>query len=736
MMSPTPIVYEAPEYPRFFAYYGREELQAAVRPYFTLLEDDHQRGQGVGYILFALQAKDRSVQSQRPQDQPENPMQEIALGAQATSLESVSTPQPAAQWSARTMLGVRPIRDVQVSPNSRDVLFTSVEASLDKDAFISQIYRTSISSQTPPQRIGHTELSCNLPRWSPDGRWIAFIAEENKKKSLRILSADGHDIQVLVQAPKEVQNYVWSPDSRSIAFVMAEEVKTESPMCDAYDYARDKEVNRLWVVSITQPGHYRALTPPEYFVKGAGDFGSYHEEFDWSPDGREVAFTYTPGSGLNHHYVHNKVARVEVETGRLIPLDERFAFALYPRYSRDGRWLALMVRIGDTLFARELRIAVLGIATDEMRLLSSTWNNGPFFQEPSLLGWTPDSREVLLFEPSKTKFHLVALSLDGGSRTVDMGDGYYHLPALNTSGTTMGFVQQAPGVAPEAYVTNLAAFQPAQVSALNASYRTYPNGKTEVITWHSFDGTEIEGLLTYPVGYKEGSRYPLLLYIHGGPAGVFNEQYLGLPWPYPLAAFAEEGYAILRPNPRGSTGYGTAFRQANLSDWGGGDYQDIMTGVDTVIARGVADPDRLGVFGWSYGGYMTAWIITHSDRFKAASMGAGVTNLISMMGTSDLTDFMTDYLQRDYCADQDMYCQLSPITHAAKAQTPLLIQHGLNDLRIPVAQAYEFYHALRRNGQEPTLIVYPRMGHRFPEPKMTYDLLERNLQWFRKHLKP
>jgi len=213
----------------------------------------------------------------------------------------------------------------------------------------------------------------------------------------------------------------------------------------------------------------------------------------------------------------------------------------------------------------------------------------------------------------------------------------------------------------------------------------------------------------------------------------FFESYVGNRYVYPLAAFAQEGVMILRPNPRGSCGYGADFRCGNYRDWGGKDYEDIMAGVDHLIAQGMADPARLGVMGWSYGGYMTGWIITQTDRFRAASMGAGVSNLVSMSGTMDLERFIPDFFG-PFSKNQGLYETRSPLYHASSVNTPCLIQHGDSDSRVPVSQSYEFYRALKQEGKQVEFILYPGMSHHISDPLMVQDSMDRNLAWFKKHL--
>jgi len=252
----------------------------------------------------------------------------------------------------------------------------------------------------------------------------------------------------------------------------------------------------------------------------------------------------------------------------------------------------------------------------------------------------------------------------------------------------------------------------------------------EVIHWQSTDGLAIEGIVAYPLNYRSDQRYPLIVAVHGGPAGVFQRGYLGALGGYAdVAELTERGYAVLQANPRGSGGYGREFRFANYVDWGGGDYQDIMSGVDHLIARGIADPDRLGILGWSYGGFMTSWVITRTHRFKAACVGAGVTNLVSFNGTSDIPSFVPDYFSAESWDDLETYRRHSPVLNAKGVSTPTLIQHGDQDVRVPLSQGRELYNALKRQGAPVEMVIYPRQGHGPDEPRLILDVRRRAIAW-------
>jgi dipeptidyl aminopeptidase/acylaminoacyl peptidase len=313
-------------------------------------------------------------------------------------------------------------------------------------------------------------------------------------------------------------------------------------------------------------------------------------------------------------------------------------------------------------------------------------------------------------------------------------DGVYGAISLNRTATMFGFSKQTADTPAEAFVGKVQGFTPVQISRANADLSKPPLGKTEVVRWKSTDGMEIEGLLSYPVNYESGKKVPLLLVIHGGPTGVFLQSFVGGPGVYPIAAFTSRGYAVLRANPRGSSGYGKKFRYANYKDWGGGDFKDLMAGVDFVIQQGIADPNRLGVMGWSYGGFMTSWVITQTKRFKAASIGAPVTNLMSFTGTSDIPGFIPDYMGAQPWDNLEVYRTHSPMFNIRGVSTPALIQQGEADIRVPISQGYELYNALKAQGVPTRMLVLPRQPHGPNEPKMLLKAMQTNLNWFNEHL--
>jgi len=359
-----------------------------------------------------------------------------------------------------------------------------------------------------------------------------------------------------------------------------------------------------------------------------------------------------------------------------------------------------------------------------------------FGRYSELIGWAADGKSLYVAELAGTSLRLLKLPLQGEPTVLSKQPGMSMTGVhLNATRTHLGMAWETLDQPPEAYVSYAETFKPVPVSKVNDKLPEEPLRRTEVIRWKSTDGQDVEGLLTYPASYEKGKRYPFLLIIHGGPMGAFTQSFDATAASYPVAAFAARGYAILRANPRGSSGYGAKFRHANYGDWGGGDYRDLMSGVDHVISLGVADSERMGVMGWSYGGFMTSWIITQTKRFKAASVGAGVTNLMSFTGTADIPGFLPDYFGGEFWDRFDAYRTHSAMFHIKGVSTPTLIQHGERDERVPLSQGLELYNALKRQGCVTKMVIYPRTPHGIEEPRLLLDCMNRNIEWFDQYVR-
>ncbi len=635
-----------------------------------------------------------------------------------------------AAWTPELSLKVKSVGPVRVSPDGKRVAYnvTSAVMTADRSELVTQIH-VSNTSGTDDFQLTFADKTSNNPQWSPDSQWLAFNSTRNGKNNLYLLRMGGGEAEQLTETKSAVGAFAWSPDGRWIAYTMtdmpSEDEEKQTKGRDDWKWVEENvKLSRLYVLPVEKNADGKR--PARKLTAGDYNIG----ELDWSPDGKWIAYSHSKSPKADY-WTTLDVSVVDVASGEAKTLAATPAAEYQPLFSPDGKWVAMSVTDNPPRWARSVTVQLMPVGGGAPKSLPATFDS-----QPNLIGWSADGKQIYYTESRGTGSRLYALNVGSGSITeLEKGSEVFGTFDLNRGGTWFGFTAQSSVRAPEAYVTRVADFKPVQVSRANANLSLPPLGKTEVVRWKSTDGKEIEGLLTYPVGYTAGRRVPFILNVHGGPAGVFQQTFTGGRGAYPIASFASRGYAILRPNPRGSSGYGVEFRRANIKDWGGMDYQDLMTGVDHVIQMGVADPERLGVMGWSYGGYMTSWIITQTKRFKAASAGAPVTNLMSFTGTADIPGFIPDYFGAQPWDNLDVYRKHSPMFNIKGVATPTLIQHGEADDRVPVSQGYELYNALRAQGVPVRMIVLPRQPHGPTEPKMLLKVMQTNLEWFDKYLK-
>jgi dipeptidyl aminopeptidase/acylaminoacyl peptidase len=632
-------------------------------------------------------------------------------------------------WSPELSMQVQPVGDVVPSPDGKLVAYTQSHAAVgtEKSEVETQIFLAAADGSHRTQ-LTRGEKSATSPEFSPDSRFVYFLSERSGKPNLWRIPVDGGEAEMLTDWKGEIGAFHVSPDGKWVAFAgmeaRAEEEQAAKEKRDFRVIDENPKNHSLWLIAadvdVQGKRPPRRLTnPPDYHVT----------DFDWALDSTAIAFGHTPTPSADD-WPKSDISEVAVQSGAVRAIAATGAAEHSPHYSPDGRYLAYVRSTDPARWAGIDRIVLLTRQSGEARELPPT-----FDEQPNLLGWAGDSARLLFAEARGTASVVYAMPIDGQPKPLyEPGHGTLQAAHLNASGTAFGFAGESWDEAPEAYVLKIGDSMPQRVSSANLDLPKLPLGETKRVSWKAADGFDIEGLLTYPVGYVSGKKYPLVLVIHGGPTGVFQDSFLGRYGVYPYAAFAARGYAVLRANPRGSGGYGRTFRFANMNDWGGKDYLDLMAGVDHVISIGVADPDRLAVMGWSYGGFMTSWVVTHTQRFKAAAVGAGVTDLWSFTGTSDIPGFLPDYFSGEPWNNFDGYYNHSPMAFVKGVTTPTLILHGEADVRVPTTQGYELYNALKQQGITTKMVVYPRTPHGPREPKFLLDIMQRHLDWVDKYV--
>jgi len=646
------------------------------------------------------------------------------------------------EWTPELMMQVKKVGHVEVSPDGKRVLTTVRQAVMDgdKSEYLSQIHAAS-SDGSDAVQITQGTKSADHPRWTPDGSAITFLSARSGKRNIWQMPARGGEARRLTDVATGVTSFQWSPDGKAIAFTMMEpltpeEEKAAKQKNDARVVDENIKMSRLHVFAVDKSGppvkDARVLTRGNYSVgseSGVDRRGGY----DWSPDCKTIVFSHTRTPSPDD-WTTADLSVVDVASGTVKALQQTKAAEFSPHYSPDGQSIAFVASDTPPTWGGDGTVWVIPAGGGTARQLAETFDR--FGRYSDLVGWSADGKRLFYTECQGTNLRLMALPLQGAPEQISKMDGVFTgAVSLNATRTAFGFGWETLTQPAEAWISPVDKFAPQRISKINADLPAVPLAKTEVITWKGPENQEIEGLLTYPVGYEKGKRYPLLLVVHGGPMGVFTQMHTANPGLYPVATFAARGYAVLRPNPRGSSGYGKKFRYANYGDWGGNDFKDLMAGVDHVIQSGVGDAEKLGVMGWSYGGYMTSWTVTQTKRFKAASVGAGVTDLVSFTGTADIPGFLPDYFGGEPWDKGDIYRARSAMFQAKGVTTPTLVQHGERDLRVPLSQGQEFYNALKRQGCTTQMVIYPRTPHGIEEPRLLVDCMNRNLAWFDKHVR-
>lgn len=626
------------------------------------------------------------------------------------------------------IFAIERVSDARISPDGSRVAFVVTREFTEGEHSVpaSSIWIVPFDGSEPARQFTASIHADTSPRWSPDGKELAFLSDREKADILQVyvMPTSGGEARKLTEAKAGVSALAWSPDGARIAFLAADaktedEEKREKARDDAVHVDHDYKFTRLWVAD-ARGGEARVITPSAYQVRG----------FAWRERGWAIVTSPTPKEDdVNIPWP----VRLVAEDGATQTLWEGKFTALPIISSPDGRTLAWVHGgVAGEGSADEVWVARAG---EEPRLATSDFSGLTADAQ-----FMPDGQGLLLTGIEGTRTVVGRLDLASGAietllagRTLEANSASAYQVSVSADGARIACALEDVDQPAEVFVWERGG-EPRRVTSFNAHLAEVELARGETVEWSAPDGLRIEGVLLYPANYEEGKRYPLITHIHGGPTWQWLMRFMGgwHDWGQWLAA---QGYAVLLPNPRGSAGRGREFAWSNQRNWGHGDFGDVMSGVEAMIERGIADPDRLGIGGWSYGGYMTSWAIGHTDRFKAAIVGAGVTDLLSFQAADIPTWLPTQIMLAPSFHEQEVYLRSSPITYVRDVKTPTLILHGAADERVRLGQGKELYHALRALSVPTEMVIYPREPHGFQERNHQRDLLTRVAEWFNRWVK-
>lgn len=621
---------------------------------------------------------------------------------------------PAAGWAQLTpeqVMSVKQVQDPRFSPDGSRIAITVVEppkgTGSDRNIWIVDTKTSDVLQFTSVPK------SDNSPRWSPDGKRLAFLSDRDGPAQIYTFTMAGGEPVALTEGKNGIQSFEWSPDGKEIAFVASEpktdsEEKQDKDRGDAHVADRDERRARLWILDV-ETKKVRQITKAPWQIS----------EAHWTPDGKSfvVSATDHPEVDQNTHRIFSvgtdsadlrEIAAPKGPFGRIA-------------VSPDGATISYVGSRVDGPSPHDLYAIPIrgGVAKN----LTAAGIDRPVGQYQ----WRKDGTILATFQFG-FQSRMFRVTADGKSEPLsgfDVNPGAFDMAADGR----LAFAGETATQMPELWLSDQQGVA-RRLTRFNDSLKQLKLAQPEMVQYKSADGTPIEAMLLKPPGYTTGAKLPFIVLVHGGPTGRWSDSFE--QWGQLLAT---RGYGVLYPNIRGSIGYGHKFIEANRADWGGGDFKDVMAGVEAMVERGIADPDHLGIGGWSYGGYMSAWAVTQTNRFKAAVSGAPVIDMASEFGTENSSAYDEWFYGLPY-EKLDGFIKSSPITYVKNARTPTLLLQGEADTTDPIGQSQQFYRGLKRYGAKTELVLYPREGHGLREEKHLIDRLNRVIDWFDSNIRP
>ncbi len=622
------------------------------------------------------------------------------------------------------------ISDPQISPNGKSVVIVVSKPDYVNNRFNAELVLVDVATGSKRVLTSQDRFSVSSPRWSPNGEQLAFISKTSQGKEannqLFVLSMLGGEAKQITKAPKGVQHFAWSPNSVDIAYATFNEPKNKTEIEKGFT-AFEITNNDLFVGSQPQPSHIwlvntttienKRVTDGEWSLPLIIPPSAPSSPFSWSPDGKTILFvkvaTAYSGDGM-----HRSIQLLNVADGTYKPLTTRTKLEGYPNFSPDGNKISYWYKNNSAI-----------TSINELWLTNTTGGEGksisaPLNRDLYLSAWMPNN-----------KTSLWTMALDGKTTPINIGNvapswGFWMDATVSKTGA-FAFTGTEPNKPVELYFMASTTSKLVQLTDYNSEVSKLTFGKTETLRWENDDWKHC-GIVTYPVNYEKGKKYPLILVIHGGPNSASVEQFARFP-----QLLANEGYFVFEPNYRGSDNLGCEYKVAIVEDAGAGPGRDVMVGLEKLKATGMIDNNNIGVSGWSYGGYMTVWLASHYGGWKAAVAGAAVTDWVDQYSFSDNNIARGEALGGSPFVGDNMkkYIAQSPITEAKNIKAPTLILANTGDPRVPATQSYKLYHSLIDNGTVAKFIGWPVPAHNATDPITQMERDKYWLNWMNTYLK-
>jgi dipeptidyl aminopeptidase/acylaminoacyl peptidase len=631
------------------------------------------------------------------------------------------------------------VSDPQIAPDGKTIVVVVSRVNFADDRYDADLVQVDVTT-------GHTRAltqnrrGVSSPKWSPSGDRIAFLAATvgpNPRNQIFVLPMSGGDAQQITNSLAGVQQFAWRPDGAMIAFAASDDPpkrSDEEKQNDVFEVGNDDYLIRespmpthVWVVAPDGTGA-RRLTSGKWSLPISHPPGAPSSPLAWSPDGKSIAIVRveTPSSGDSDH---STLQILDVATGAMRAVTKRAKNEGFPVWSPDGTKLAYSFpRDGQDKFGNEIFVAPAsgGEGTDVTRGIDRNLARAI---------WLPDGKSLLVGANDATSAGLWVQPVDGGpARRVALGKvcpaGAFWVDMSVGPKGEIAFAASEPQRPGELYYLPSASGPVQRLTNFNDAVAALQLAKTETIDWDGPNNFHLDGVVTYPTDFAPGRKWPLVLYVHGGPRSASKEAFNAR-----AQEMAAEGWVVFEPNYRGSDNLGNAFQAAIWGDAGDGPGRDVMSGVDLLKKRGWVDQTKIAVTGWSYGGYMTTWLIGHYNVWKAAIAGAPVTNWLDQYDLGDANVRRGESFGGSPYVGNNMhnFVDQSPITYAGKMKTPTLILSDVGDYRVTITQAYGLYHALKDNGVQTQFFAYPVGGHSPSDPIRQRDIDRKWLWWLHMH---